>query len=220
MPHVVEPFTNTSFDDALQRLRAAQRYLVSRAKATITASDFDQSCWGTSVKRSPVALNVGDFPPLIGKVDERLVEVINIAATVERLIDAIEWFSKQPKNEHCSIFECHPSTSDETNGNDLVIIDSNGQIVARCEVCDVASSNPGSNNKETKDIRNLGCDESVPQDGVERYICTAPEFANALASSKRKWDLKPYRYRLIETGSASGTCMLLIEPADRDKNEK
>jgi hypothetical protein len=218
MPHVVEPFTNASFCYALQRLRAAHSYLVSRAKEAINAADFAESSWGTSVKRSPVRLNVGDVPPLIGKSEERLGEVINIAATVERLIDAIGWFAAQPQCEGYKILECHPSTSDEADGNDLVIIDPTGKIAIRCEVCDVASTNAGSNNKETKDIRNLGCDEAVPDDDVARYVCTASEFANALASPKRKWGSKPYRYELIETGTRAGTCMLLIKSADEDDN--
>jgi hypothetical protein len=157
-----------------------------------------------------VTLNVGDVPPLIGKSAEGLGEVVNMAATLERLMDAIEWFAKQPATSGGSILECHPSTSDETNGNDLVIIDHNGKIIVRCEVCDVASTKASSNSKEKKDIKNLGCNELVPQDDVARYICTAPEFAKALTSRGRKWTAKPYRYELIELGTASGTCMLLI----------
>lgn len=220
MPHVIEPFTNSSFADALENLRTAHRYLVSRAKAAISDTDFDDSRWGTSVKRSPVPLNVGDVPRLIGKPQEKLGEVINIAATVERLMDAIAWFAKSTENEGCSILECHPSTSDETNGNDLVLIDRDGRIIVRCEVCDVASSNAGSNSKEKKDIRNLGCNEAVPQDGVARYICTASEFAIALASPKRKWNTKPYRYRRIDVGGELSTCMLLIESDQKDETGK
>jgi hypothetical protein len=218
MTHIVNPFNNARFDDALKLLRAAHRFLVSRAKDAITASNFDESRWGTSMKRSPVPLNLGDVPLLIGKPEEKLSEVINIVATVERLIDAIDWFARQPQYEGYSILECHPSTSDETDGNDLVIMDRNSKVAVRCEVCDVASSKAGSNNKETKDIQNLGCDRFVPQDGVLRYICTAPEFANALAGQGRKWGSKPYRYGLIATGFPSGTCMLLIKPAEDDDN--
>ena len=220
MPYIIEPFTNVNFKDALLRLRKAHRFLVSRAKATIIGSDFDESRWGSSVKRSPVKLNEGDVPPLIGKTEEKFSEVINIAATVERLMDGIEWFAAQPQNKGYSILECHPSTSDDTRGNDLVIIDRDDRIVIRCEVCDVVSSNADSNRKEKKDIRNLGCNEFVPQDGVTRYICTSLEFAAALASPKRKWGSKPYRYELIETRGSSSTCMLLIQSADNNKNGK
>lgn len=89
------------------------------------------------------------------------------------------------------------------NGNDLVIVDPDGRIAIRCEVCDVASTNARSNNKEKKDIRKLGCNLVVPQDGISRFICTSPEFANALTDGLRNWNAKPYRYELIETDSAS-----------------
>jgi hypothetical protein len=213
MPHVVKQFKNTEFEDAIHLLRKAHQFLVSRAQATIIASDFDKSKWGCSVKRSIVKLHGGDNPKLIGKIEEKFVEVVNIIATVERLIDAIEWFAGQPQNKGYSILECHPSTSDDTGGNDLIIIDTANRISVRCEVCDVVSSNAGSNKKEEKDIRNLGCNELVPQDGVKRYICTSREFAMALTNSKRKWAVKPYRYKLIETGGSSETCMLLIQSA-------
>lgn len=214
MTHVVRPFTNTSFEEALQKLKTAHSYLVTQAKQSIRDSNFEDSCWGTSIKRSSVRLNVGVVPTLIGKNEEKFGEVINIAATVERLIDAIGWFASQPIFTGYSILQCHPSTSDDAEGNDLVIIDRKGTIVIKCEVCDVASSNAGANGKESKDIRNLGCDEAVPNDGVARYICTALEFAHALTSPNRKWIAKPYRYQLIETGSRAGTCMLLIRNAE------
>ena len=217
MPHVVEPFKNTEFEDAIHHLRKAHQFLISRAQSTIIASDSDKLKWGCSVKRSIVKLNEGDVPKLIGKTEEKFGEVVNIVATVERLMDAIEWFAEQPQHKGYSILECHPSTSDDTSGNDLVIIDPNNRIAIRCEVCDVVSSNAGSNNKEKKDIRNLGCNELVPQDGVKRYICTSREFASALANSKRKWAVKPYRYELIETRGSSGTCMLLIQSACNKK---
>ena len=216
MPHVVEPFTNATFSDALDRLRSAHHFLVERAKTAIAAPHADDSRWGASVKRSPVVLRGDDRPELIGKTEERLGEVINIAATLERLVDAIEWFATQLE-AGCSILECHPSTSDETNGNDLVIVDNAGHIVVRCEVCDVISQRAGSNGKEKKDIKNLGCSEFVPRDGVARYICTAPEFAAALTSFKGALRSRPYRYRRTDMATRSGTCMLLIEPAEESK---
>jgi hypothetical protein len=210
MPHVIEPFTNATFNDALYDLRAANAFIVERAKMSLAAADGDVGRWGISLKRTPVDLT-GDLKPrLIGKASERLGEVINIVATVERLIAAIEWFSRDcPK---CNILECHPSTSDETNGNDLVLIDDNGTVVVRCEVCDVASSSGGSNGKEKKDIRNLGCSVAVPDDQVRRYICTSPEFATALTSTKRKWLTMAYQYEQTAIGDAADCRLLLILP--------
>lgn len=212
MPHVVGSLKNVSFDEALMRLRKVHQFIVSRAKSTVNKSEIDVRHWGTLMKRSTVNLTGVDAPELVGKSEEKLGEVINIAATIERLMDGIEWFASQPESQGCSILECHPSTSDEPSGNDLVIIAHDRRIVMRCEVCDVASSSAGSNGKEKKDIRNLGCEHSVPRDGVKRYICTAPEFGNALTSRKRKWRTKPYRYKAIQTGM--NTWMLLICPAD------
>lgn len=216
MPHLVEPFRNVSFSEALRDLREAHDFLVSRAVDEISNLDFGTSYWGTSVKRLVVRFTVPSpegIPCRIGKQEEKFGEVVNMAATVERLIDTIEWFSVQPESKDYSIGECHPSTSNDLNGNDLVIVDPNKKITIRCEVCDVASSNAGSNKKEAKDIRSLGCNDSVPLDGVDRYISTSKEFAIALASPQRQWAEKPYRYNLIETNKNSGTCLLSIVPA-------
>ena len=180
MPHVIEPFTNSSFEDAVADLRAANSFIVSRAKKALIAADISVGKWGISLKRTPVDLGGDSKPRLVGKQSERLSEVINIAATVERLIAAIEWFK--------------------------------GNVVVRCEVCDVASNSAGSNGKEKKDIRNLGCNVAVPEDNVRRYICTSPEFASALTSEKRKWATMPYRYEQTFVGDDADCRLLLICP--------
>jgi len=210
MPHLIEPFTNASFEDAVADLRAANSFIVGRAKEAMIAADVNVAMWGISLKRTPVDLTGNSRPRLIGKPTEKLSEVINITATVERLIAAIEWFSHDCPS--CKIHECHPSTSDETNRNDLVLIDDKGMVVVRCEVCDVASSSAGSNGKEKKDIRNLGCNVAVPEDNVRRYICTSPEFAIALTSEKRKWATIPYRYEQTCVGDDADCRLLLIRP--------
>ena len=107
---------------------------------------------------------------------------------------------------------CHPSTSDAEGGNDLVLATPEGAVVVRCEVCDVASSNAGANSKEKSDLLKLSCANGVPEYGVERFICTAREFANALRSGYRKWQNYAYRYELIELGDEADTCLLRIVP--------
>ena len=77
--------------------------------------------------------------------------------------------------------ECHPSTSSAKGSNDLMLEDTIGVVVVRCEVCDVASDSAGSNGKERKDVASLGCADGVPDDGVRRFLCTSPEFARAAA---------------------------------------
>ena len=68
-----------------------------------------------------------------------------------------------------------------------------------CEVTDVVNSNAGQNNKEKKSIMKLGCINEVPQDDIDRYIVTSIEYGDALASERRKWDEKFYRYQNYPT---------------------
>jgi hypothetical protein len=133
--------------------------------------------WGSELKRLEVSLPVGKL--LVGKASEKFVEVINILATTERTISSLCWLEK----EHSRAFlrECHSSTSDDVEGNDIVLVSpETGKVVVRCEVTDVTSNKPGQNGKEKKDIKNLGCEEYVPNDGATRYIATSHEFSNAL----------------------------------------
>ncbi|MFN9295248.1 MAG: hypothetical protein ACK6EB_44805, partial [Planctomyces sp.] len=106
MPHVVQPFTNKTFAEAINLLRAAHEFLTARAKSALQASDADMACWGIALKRSSVDLSGDGIPSLIGKTEEKLGEVINIAATDERLIDAIKCFSEQAEDNVNTILEC------------------------------------------------------------------------------------------------------------------
>lgn len=223
MPHLVESFSNLAYGDAIDRLERAHAFLVMRGAKAIRDSEVNASQWGIQLKRACVILDgdPGDpVPELIGKREERLIEVINMVATIERLLDAIKWFSTQPETDGCSVHECHPSTSGEIGSNDLVIADSQGRIVARCEVCDVASSNAGSNNKERKDLLSLECNTFVPQDGVARYICTARKFAEALDGKLRKWATKHYQNKRIKISGARESYLLLILPSENPVERK
>jgi len=99
----------------------------------------------------------------------------------------------------------------------LVLGEPDGTPVVRCEVCDVASRNAGSNGKERSDLEKLGCAAGVPSDGVRRFICTAREFADALRSTRRRWNNYVYRYDLIELGDAGDTCLLALTPATQQQ---
>ena len=56
------------------------------------------------------------------------------------------------KHPECIVRECHSSTSDSSDGNDIVLMDHSRNIVVRCEVTDVISSDAAQNGKEKKDI--------------------------------------------------------------------
>ena len=174
----------------------------------ITESDTFQSTsldWGIEVKRLVVDLsNVNN--QLISKQSEKFVEFINILATVERTIDTLNWCASQFPS--LIVDQCHPSTSDDPDGNDIVLVDRNGVIRARIEVCDVASNKAGQNGKERSDLANLGCGSIVPKDDVSRFIGTSEEFAAALSSSKRKWKNLHYTY---ETFPVTGTSTVILK---------
>lgn len=199
MPHLVKPIRNTRLDEALAQVRAAHLAIVksAREQARARLAGGALSSWGADAKRLTVNLES------VGKPVERFVEVLNMAATMERLIDALAWFTAHPEYERLTVQQCHPTTSDDKSkgggehGNDLVLVDDAERVRVRCEICDVVSGRGDSNNKEPKDLESLGCAGGVPADGVERFLVTSGEFAGWLVGPRRRWADKDYRYELI-----------------------
>ena len=208
MAHIIEPIVDLPIKSALEKVREAHAFVSARVIAAHALISTDSTHWGIATKRMYVNLRGG--PALIGKSAEKFVELINILATSERTIEALDWLAKHYSD--LIVRECHASTSDFKDGNDIVLVNSNGAVKVRCEVCDVASSNAGQNKKEENDLKVLGCSEAVPTDGADRFIATSQEFATALASPKRKWLSKHYRYDSINTGLPQNTIMLKIMP--------
>jgi hypothetical protein len=213
MPHLVKPFRDTPYKVALQLLRDAHNNLVARAMEKIESSNVGQADWGAQFKRLDVQLDVPTVPELIDKTSEVLAEVINMAATIERLMDAIEWFADQPQYAAGKIKVCHPSTSHLENENDLIIGDRNDQPLAICEVCDVVSRKINNNKKETSSLKRLGYerDKPVPHDTIARFICCSLEFADTHISNSRQWP-KHYSYGDIPMNDGSSTRMLHVLP--------
>ncbi|MBY0232325.1 MAG: hypothetical protein K2W96_23860 [Gemmataceae bacterium] len=217
MPHLVNPLRDISYAEAIQKLEAAHAFLVLRAGEQIAASSIPAARWGIDAKRLDVDLDRASRPKaLIGKVTERFGEIVNMTATIERMLALLRWLSRHKEFQRLQIIQCHPSTSDDEGGNDLVLATSELAVVVRCEVCDVASRKASSNGKEASDLLKLGCESVVPQDGVTRFICTAREFAEGLSSTGRHWWNYPYRYELIELGDDVDTCLLRIVPPPVD----
>lgn len=206
MPHLIEPVMQKSISSTIRDLERAHSQVVACVHKSQTEFVGTDREWGASTKRLLVNLSCCD--ELIGKTEEKYVEVINILATAERTIDALIFFAGL--YSQAVVQECHPSTSDDADGNDIVLIDQDGSIVARCEVCDVVSAKPGQNGKERKDLKNLGVIDEVPLDGIQRFIATSPEFAAGLLSEARVWKGKLYRYVDHSTGTEFGTRMLEI----------
>lgn len=212
MAHLIETIYEASLKDAYSELERAHSIIVSRAiEAQVGIGKKSQS-WGVELKRLEVSLPLCES--LIGKPSEKFVEIVNILATTERTLSALRWLETQYPNSF--VRECHASTSDDIGGNDIVLVDSrSGEIVVRCEVTDVTSSNPGQNGKEKKDLKNLSCDIQIPDDSVKRYIATSFEFSNALSSERRNWSNMHYRYVRHSTEYDDQTVLLEIVNAQQ-----
>ncbi|WP_444935855.1 hypothetical protein ACJJIW_17180 [Microbulbifer sp. JMSA004] len=210
MAHLIETIRNSSLGEAILELERTHELIVYAAISAQNEIGSKINTWGSDLKRLEVVLPQGQL--LLGKSTEKLVELINILATTERTISALKWFETLYPNAF--LRECHSSTSDDTGGNDIVLIEPKSEkVIVRCEVTDVTSSNPGQNGKEKKDLKNLGCSYALPSDGVDRYIATSLEFSNALKSEKRKWKSLHYRYFAHETKCSNQTVMLEIVSA-------
>lgn len=206
MAHLIETIYDTSVSKAISSLEDTHALIVERTIREQKNIGTNMSMWGAQLKRMEVSLPVGKI--LIGKSSEKFVEIINILATTERTISALKWLSKTYPGS--ILRECHASTSDDIGGNDIVLSDNIKNIIVRCEVTDVISSNAAQNGKEKKDLKNLGCSQEVPVDWITRYIATSTEFSNALSSPKRKWKKLHYRYKKHHTNLPCNTVLLEI----------
>ena len=209
MTHLVAPLKGVDLYAARQQLVHAHTFLVARSVDALATAPVAVQLWGATMKRKHVNLGASDRPNVVGKDSERFVEVVNMVATLERLIDALRFFDeRQQEFGSLRVKECHPSTSSTKDSNDLVLEDSNGAVVVRCEVSDIASLSASSNGKESKDVASLGCANGVPQDGVRRFLCTSPEFAEAIRRPSRKWKQIHFRYSEFAVDATSGTVVL------------
>jgi hypothetical protein len=212
MKHLVTTFADLALTDARRQLAEAHDFLVSRCLDALAAIPKTGPLWGIQMKRMHVELKTTARPAVVCKDAERFGEVVNMVATLERLIAALGWFEQEPEFRGLRVKECHPSTSSTKGGNDLMLEDAAGIVAVRCEVCDVASASAGQNGKERKDIASLGCADRVPDDGVRRFICTSPEFARGIQSTKRKWAERHHRYREWSVGDVGGTMLVELIP--------
>ena len=132
---------------------------------------------------------------------QKLIEVINQTATIERLMDCLRWTMTHPSGlSRYKIQLCHPTTSSDADGkddgldHDLVLADSAG-TTAIFEVSDVASSKDG-NRKAEKDLRSLGVLEEGKGEEKFRvrdwpssrlFLVVSSEWKPRLQNKRRKW---------------------------------
>jgi hypothetical protein len=201
----------------------------------------ESATWGCDFKRVEIRMpeehedrrftdSVGRCHSLIGeKVEcQKLIEIINQAATLERLMDALRWAMSEGSGlSRYRIQLCHPTTSSDALAtpsapdHDLVLSCPSGAR-ALFEVSDVASPSDG-NRKEEKDLRSLGL--LVEGQGEEKFrvrdwpegrlfLVVSPEWKARLQRKSRRWvqnrtangaQLPPHlEMRLIAWTSATG----------------
>jgi hypothetical protein len=214
MGHLVSTIRNTSLADTAHALADAHTFIVERAHKAVAQVPTVDPAWGSRVKRLEVELAGEGRPFLVAKSHEKLAEVVNMLATLERLTSAVRWFARHPEFSLLHVSVCHPTTSAVRGDNDLVLTDDAGTVRVRCEVCDVVSGSAGQNGKERTDLANLGCATGVPDDGIRRFVSTASEFAAALTSEKRRWDGVAHRYVAHHVEDGTGTVLLELVPRD------
>ncbi len=173
--------------------------------------------WGTEMKRLSV-------PAPDGKSSQKLTEVINICATMKRLLDALEWANGLPLSEN-PVLLVHPSTSSQKASsrvgvvdNDLVLELESGRL-AIFEVSDVVSGTDG-NDKELKDLTSLGVLSVVNRSvqpasecpDADLYLVVSAEFAPRLgARGKSSWRTSGW-FNYEEAGVQHDTHIIRVRP--------
>lgn len=213
MPNLIEPIWDLSIAEGLRLLSEAHSFILSHAAQQAASNPAAPSDWGIRQKRSVVTFPE-DRPDLIGKDREKFQEVVNMMATVERLISALEYFSGDPELRALVILECHPTTSSGANQPDLRLGPHLGQPeTVRCEVTDIDSDNASHNNKEAEVLRAVGFGNHDPA-GVRLLVCTSVRWARALASRVGPRAELPHAYlELWRSGDLSEqTAILEVVP--------
>lgn len=217
MSHLVSPLRNVSLTDGLRALVQAHAFVAGQAALDL-ASQMDKAAtatvtWGCDFKRIDIRFPPGHesrrFTDSTGRVHslveesvrcQKLIEVINQTATIERLVDCLRWALTGPSGlSGYKIQLCHPTTSSDSDDDDgmdhdLVLSDPAG-TTAIFEISDVASLKDG-NRKEEKELRSLGVLEEGKGEEKFRvrdwpssrlFLVVSHEWKTRLQKKSRKW---------------------------------
>jgi hypothetical protein len=119
--HLVNPIRNLSIGECYEKLKEAHKIIVECSSNKISelassASDL----WGTECKR--ILVEMPAATDLIGSARQKLSEMINQCATMERLLALLEWLNTSSEYARYKIDCCHPTTSSTDGENGLVLI--------------------------------------------------------------------------------------------------
>ena len=162
----------------------------------------------TGLKRARVTLPVptGLKHFVCAEREERLGELLNILATVQRTVDALGYLAREPGT---MVRSCNPSTSNE--GHDIEVYRNNRLTLV--EVSDVAGKG-NANGKMVKDLDTLldACRKHVNKGGSTENL---PELLLAVSPSSAEW-LTNVRTRIPQSRGAE-LCKLLVTLNDREE---
>ena len=136
--------------------------------------------WGIRAKRTFVDLT--DCHPLVTSEKHPIMELLNICATVERLLDSLAWAIQNGWAD--SVLECNPTTSGVSGPSDLRTIGVEGE--AWFEVSDVISARDG-NAKLRLDVARL----QLAPAGVATFLVASPSWEQRIKYRKLSYSKIP-----------------------------
>ncbi len=177
MPHLIEPYQGSmTTAEASHRLMTAIESLRKSLGKYWSTENREVSF--ALRKRTAVRLVQGEGEPFsIGKSEEKLGELLNMGATLERLYDVLKW-AESALPDYIVTY-CNPTTSgsDETGKqrHDLELAD--GESVAVFEVSDSEGNNNG---KAAKDLARL---QQADMTARRRFLGVTASAANYVLKS-------------------------------------
>jgi len=228
--------TAWTIQNAYKHLEDAHTFLVEHAHPVLgsAARVAPDGQWGTNVKRIPISFPRTDLRLLENDhIEHNFVEVINMCATIERMLDALLWAQQTGFSEHL-VWICHPTASSNAEArlqgepdNDLVLISRNNDgMAAHFEVSDVSGNRDG-NDKERKDLESLKVlleGEKGPNalnkdwPNAHMFLVVAAKFGHSICErTRRMWRIgnPPHcTYHPHDTQSNGESKTLIVEIVD------
>ena len=213
MGHLIRPLLGPcSLHQAQQQLIEAHEQLVACGRAAVDElKTVTPMGWGSAAKRVRAVLpNMRSTLLNEANSDQSLTELINQCATVERLLDAINWVLHTATDS--TLVLCHPTTSSgaTTEQNHDLVIQHQGEHWC-FEISDVATSGGDGNQKEMKELLSLGVLSSIrpaklnnePRPG-RSFLVVSTEFAQRLLRPTRYYlKTSELRYQAFSAGPAT-----------------
>lgn len=213
MGHLIRPLLGPcSLHQAQQQLIEAHEQLVACGRAAVDElKTVTPVGWGSAAKRVRAVLpNMRSTLLNEANSDQSLTELINQCATVERLLDAINWVLHTAAD--ATLVLCHPTTSSGVTAeqNHDLVIQHQGEHWC-FEISDVATSGGDGNQKEMKELLSLGVLSSIrparlnsePRTGRSFLVVSTESAQRLLRPTRHFLKTGELRYQAFSAGPAT-----------------